>query len=149
MCWIFVRTERSLLLPEDFAVVSFGEMIFFFLRQLVSAEGSNVSDGASQCTDSMARNEAKHDRVDHATPGHGNGGNAPLSHDDTLTETESIMSGRRGHRLHKGSRHRSERYERYDGYNGKLDTRCVCRTLIFFFYGRLYYFTLVRFVKPF
>ncbi|XP_071557191.1 segment polarity protein dishevelled homolog DVL-3 isoform X1 [Temnothorax nylanderi] len=85
---------------------------------LVSAEGSNVSDGASQCTDSMAHSEAKHDRVDHATPGHGNRGNAPLSHDDTLTETESIISSRQGHHLHKSSRHHSEKYEKYNKYNG-------------------------------
>ncbi|XP_024882068.1 segment polarity protein dishevelled homolog DVL-3-like [Temnothorax curvispinosus] len=85
---------------------------------LVSAEGSNVSDGASQCTDSMAHSEAKHDRVDHTTPGHGNRGNAPLSHDDTLTETESIISSRQGHHLHKSSRHHSEKYEKYNKYNG-------------------------------
>jgi len=87
---------------------------------LVSAEGSNVSDGASQCTDSIAHSEAKHDRVDHTTPGHGNRGNAPLSHDDTLTETESIISSRQGHHLHKSSRHHSEKYEKYNKYNGKL-----------------------------
>ncbi|XP_018341514.1 PREDICTED: segment polarity protein dishevelled homolog DVL-3 isoform X1 [Trachymyrmex septentrionalis] len=85
---------------------------------LVSAEGSNVSDGASQCTDSMAHSEAKHDRIDHAIPGHGNRGNAPLSHDDTLTETESIISSRQGHHLHKSSRHHSEKYEKYNKYNG-------------------------------
>ncbi|XP_028046813.1 segment polarity protein dishevelled homolog DVL-3 isoform X1 [Monomorium pharaonis] len=85
---------------------------------LVSAEGSNVSDGASQCTDSMAHSEAKHDRVDHATPGHGNRGNPSLSHDDTLTETESIISSRQGHHLHKSLRHHSEKYEKYNKYNG-------------------------------
>ncbi|XP_011703711.1 PREDICTED: segment polarity protein dishevelled homolog DVL-3 isoform X2 [Wasmannia auropunctata] len=85
---------------------------------LVSAEGSNVSDGASQCTDSVVHSEAKHDRVDHTTPGHGNRGNAPLSHDDTLTETESIISSRQGHHLHKSSRHHSEKYEKYNKYNG-------------------------------
>ncbi|XP_070167215.1 segment polarity protein dishevelled homolog DVL-3 isoform X2 [Polyergus mexicanus] len=85
---------------------------------LVSAEGSNVSDGASQCTDSMAHSEAKHDRADHMTSGHGNRGTAPLSHDDTLTETESIISSRQGHHLHKSSRHHSEKYEKYNKYNG-------------------------------
>ncbi|XP_020279908.1 segment polarity protein dishevelled homolog DVL-3 isoform X2 [Pseudomyrmex gracilis] len=85
---------------------------------LVSAEGSNVSDGASQCTDSMAHSEAKHERVDHITPGHGNRPTAPLSHDDTLTETESIISSRQGHHLHKSSRHHSEKYEKYNKYNG-------------------------------
>lgn len=92
----------------------------YFLWQLVSAEGSNVSDGASQCTDSMAHSEAKHDRVDHVTPGHGNRGTAPLSHDDTLTETESIISSRQGHHLHKSARHHSEKYEKYNKYNGTI-----------------------------
>ncbi|XP_048267325.1 segment polarity protein dishevelled homolog DVL-3 isoform X3 [Bombus affinis] len=85
---------------------------------LVSAEGSNVSDGASQCTDSVAHSEAKHDRVDHVTPGHTNRGPPPLSHDDTLTETESITSSRQGHHLHKSSRHHSDKYEKYNKYNG-------------------------------
>ncbi|CAK9812844.1 Segment polarity protein dishevelled homolog DVL-3 [Anthophora plagiata] len=86
---------------------------------LVSAEGSNVSDGASQCTDSVAHSEVKHDRVvDHVTPGHTNRGPPPLSHDDTLTETESITSSRQGHHLHKGSRHHADKYEKYNKYNG-------------------------------
>ncbi|OAD59771.1 Segment polarity protein dishevelled like protein DVL-3 [Eufriesea mexicana] len=85
---------------------------------LVSAEGSNVSDGASQCTDSVAHSEVKHDRVDHVTPGHTNRGPPPLSHDDTLTETESITSSRQGHHLHKSSRHHSDKYEKYNKYNG-------------------------------
>lgn len=68
----------------------------------------------------MAHSEAKHDRVDHVTPGHGNRGTAPLSHDDTLTETESIISSRQGHHLHKSSRHHSEKYEKYNKYNGML-----------------------------
>ncbi|KOC65563.1 Segment polarity protein dishevelled like protein DVL-3 [Habropoda laboriosa] len=85
---------------------------------LVSAEGSNVSDGASQCTDSVAHSEVKHDRVDHVTPGHTNRGPPPLSHDDTLTETESITSSRQGHHLHKSSRHHTDKYEKYNKYNG-------------------------------
>ncbi|XP_076389250.1 segment polarity protein dishevelled isoform X5 [Megachile rotundata] len=85
---------------------------------LVSAEGSNVSDGASQCTDSVAHSEAKHDRVDHVTPGHTNRGPPPLSHDDTLTETESMISSQQGHHLHKSSRHHSDKYEKYNKYNG-------------------------------
>lgn len=96
---------------------------------MVCAEGSNVSDGASLCTDHSvaAHSEAKHDRVNHTTPGHGNrgGGSAPISHDDnnTLTETESIISSRQGHHqhhLHKSSRHHSEKYEKYNKYNGTL-----------------------------
>lgn len=90
----------------------------------MSAEGSNVSDGASQCTDSVAHSEAKHDRVDHVTPGHTNRGPPPLSHDDTLTETESITSSRQGHHLHKSSRHHSDKYEKYNKYNGMLLVLC-------------------------
>ncbi|XP_012282882.1 segment polarity protein dishevelled homolog DVL-3 isoform X2 [Orussus abietinus] len=85
---------------------------------LVSAEGSNVSDGASQCTDSVAHSEAKHDRIDHVTPGHTTRGLPPPSHDDTLTETESIISSRQSHHLHKTSRHHADKYERYNKYNG-------------------------------
>ena len=88
--------------------------------QLVSAEGSNVSDGASQCTDTVPHQEPKHDRVDHVTPGHTNRPPLPLSHDDTLTETESIISSRQGHHLHKTTRHHTEKYEKYNKYNGKL-----------------------------
>ncbi|XP_015124461.1 segment polarity protein dishevelled homolog DVL-3 isoform X1 [Diachasma alloeum] len=85
---------------------------------LVSAEGSNVSDGASQCTDSVAHSEAKHDRVDHVPPGITSRGPPALSHDDTLTETESIISSRQGHHLHKNSKHHSDKYEKYNKYNG-------------------------------
>ncbi|KAF7413384.1 hypothetical protein HZH68_001873 [Vespula germanica] len=85
---------------------------------LVSAEGSNVSDGVSHCTDSVAHSDVKHDRVDHVTPGHTNRGPPPLSHDDTLTETESIISSRQGHHLHKSSRHHTDKYEKYNKYNG-------------------------------
>ncbi|KAK0080807.1 hypothetical protein PV325_013301, partial [Microctonus aethiopoides] len=84
---------------------------------LVSAEGSNVSDGTSQCTDSVAHSEAKHDRVDHVPPGLTSRGGPPaLSHDDTLTETESIISSRQGHHhLHKSSKHHSDKYAKYNG----------------------------------
>ncbi|XP_008550418.1 segment polarity protein dishevelled homolog DVL-3 isoform X1 [Microplitis demolitor] len=85
---------------------------------LVSAEGSNVSDGASQCTDSVAHTDAKHDRVDHVPPGLTNRGPPALSHDDTLTETESIISSRQGHHLHKSSKHHADKYEKYSKYNG-------------------------------
>lgn len=87
------------------------------LFQLVSAEGSNVSDGASQCTDSVAHSEVKHDRVDVA-PGLTGRAPPPLSHDDTLTETESIISSRQGHHLHKASRHHPDKYDKYNKYNG-------------------------------
>lgn len=89
--------------------------------QLVSAEGSNVSDGGvSQCTDSVAHLEAKHDRVDHVAPSHhpNRAAPLPLSHDDTLTETESIISSRQGHHLNKSSRHHTDKYEKFNKYNG-------------------------------
>ena len=89
-----------------------------FMFQLVSAEGSNVSDGTSQCTDTAPHQEPKHDRVDHVTPGHTNRAPLPLSHEDTLTETESIISSRQGHHLHKTSRHHTDKYEKYNKYNG-------------------------------
>ncbi|XP_008215912.1 segment polarity protein dishevelled homolog DVL-3 isoform X2 [Nasonia vitripennis] len=85
---------------------------------LVSAEGSNVSDGASQCTDTVPHQDPKHDRVDHVTPGHTNRAQLSLSHEDTLTETESIISSRQGHHLHKSSRHHTDKYEKYNKYNG-------------------------------
>ncbi|XP_051164295.1 segment polarity protein dishevelled homolog DVL-3 isoform X1 [Leptopilina boulardi] len=87
---------------------------------LVSAEGSNVSDGTSQCTESVAHGEQKHDHVDHVhgAPGLTTRGPLSLSHDDTLTETESIISSRQGHHLHKTSRHHADKYEKYHKYNG-------------------------------
>ncbi|XP_014211768.1 segment polarity protein dishevelled homolog DVL-3 [Copidosoma floridanum] len=98
---------------------------------LVSAEGSNVSDGASQCTDTIPHQDVKHvDRVavmDHVTPGHTTSMTTttttsrpplPIGHDDTMTETESIISSRQGgHHLHKSSRHHTDKYEKYK-YNG-------------------------------
>lgn len=89
---------------------------------MVSAEGSNVSDGTSQCTESVAHGEQKHDHVDHVhgAPGLTTRGPLSLSHDDTLTETESIISSRQGHHLHKTSRHHTDKYEKYHKYNGML-----------------------------
>lgn len=84
-----------------------------------------MSDGASQCTDTVPHQEPvpKHDRVDHVTPGHTNRPPLPpLSHADTLTETESIISSRQGHHLHKSSRHHTDKYEKYHKYNGRLIT---------------------------
>lgn len=85
------------------------------------AEGSNVSDGASQCTDSVAHSDAKHDRVDHVPPGIINRGGPPttISQDDTLTETESIISSRQGHHMHKNTKHHADKYEKYNKFNGK------------------------------
>ena len=87
---------------------------------MVSAEGSNVSDGASQCTDLVAHGEPKHDRVDHVAPGLTIRDPLPISHDDTITETESIISSRPGHHLHKPTRHQADKYEKYNKYNGRL-----------------------------
>ncbi|CAG9789895.1 unnamed protein product [Diatraea saccharalis] len=55
---------------------------------LVSAEGSNPSDGASQCTDS---NAGKGKQNTHGVP------SAPLTR-DTCTDTDSTISSRPGHR---------------------------------------------------
>ncbi|XP_041968753.1 segment polarity protein dishevelled homolog DVL-3 isoform X2 [Aricia agestis] len=55
---------------------------------LVSAEGSNPSDGASQCTDS---NAGKGKQNVHGAP------TAPLTR-DTCTDTDSTISSRPGHR---------------------------------------------------
>ncbi|KAI8427229.1 hypothetical protein MSG28_014827 [Choristoneura fumiferana] len=55
---------------------------------LVSAEGSNPSDGASQCTDS---NAGKGKPAAHGAP------SAPLTR-DTCTDTDSTISSRPGHR---------------------------------------------------
>ncbi|XP_061726050.1 uncharacterized protein LOC133531699 isoform X1 [Cydia pomonella] len=55
---------------------------------LVSAEGSNPSDGASQCTDS---NAGKAKTAAHGAP------SAPLTR-DTCTDTDSTISSRPGHR---------------------------------------------------
>ncbi|KAL7288933.1 hypothetical protein TKK_0016897 [Trichogramma kaykai] len=92
---------------------------------LVLAEGSNQSDGASQCTDTAPQQDHPkgphhHDKVDHVTPGHTTRPPLPpLSHDDTLTETESIMSSRHhGQHLHKSARHHADKYEKYNKYNG-------------------------------
>ncbi|XP_023709119.1 segment polarity protein dishevelled homolog DVL-3 isoform X2 [Cryptotermes secundus] len=86
---------------------------------LVSAEGSNVSDGTSQCTDSVVHSDVK---VPIDRPGdphvinpiHGGRTNVE---DTTCTETESIISCRQGHHnVHKGSRpHHGDKYNKYNG----------------------------------
>lgn len=69
----------------------------------------------------MAHTDAKHDRVDHVPPGLTNRGPPTMSHDDTLTETESIISSRQGHHhLHKSSKHHADKYEKYSKYNGRF-----------------------------
>ncbi|XP_021914932.1 segment polarity protein dishevelled homolog DVL-3 isoform X3 [Zootermopsis nevadensis] len=86
---------------------------------LVSAEGSNVSDGTSQCTDSVAHSDIKVpvDRPGDPhiiNPVHGGRTNVE---DTTCTETESIISSRLGHHnIHKGSRpHHGDKYSKYNG----------------------------------
>ncbi|KAJ8683053.1 hypothetical protein QAD02_018845 [Eretmocerus hayati] len=80
---------------------------------LVTAEGSNTSDGASQCTETAPHQETKYNRNDHVTPGHTNRPPLPLSRDDTLTETDSIISSGQGRHLHRMSKH--EKYNRFNG----------------------------------
>ncbi|XP_049783955.1 segment polarity protein dishevelled homolog DVL-3 isoform X1 [Schistocerca cancellata] len=88
---------------------------------LVSAEGSNISDGTSQCTESVAPSDIKVPLERSAdihiiNPVHGGRTNIE---DTTCTETESIISSRQGHHnIHKGSRHHGDKYEKYNKYNG-------------------------------
>ncbi|KAK7602573.1 hypothetical protein V9T40_008162 [Parthenolecanium corni] len=75
---------------------------------LVSAEGSNVSDGgASQCTDSVAR------IADHGSP-------RPNNDDLMSTETESLASSKPAvhHMPKERMRPPVDRYEKYHKYNG-------------------------------
>ncbi|KAF4530021.1 hypothetical protein B566_EDAN009197 [Ephemera danica] len=108
---------------------------------LVSAEGSSVSDrsdGASQCTDSAAHCDTKHERspidivVDTQPPGFRLPPNPAViktrtMEDSTCTETESIISSRPGKFAlaltggpagPRGARHHAEKYEKYIKYNG-------------------------------
>ncbi|KAK7793217.1 hypothetical protein R5R35_009168 [Gryllus longicercus] len=88
---------------------------------LVSAEGSNVSDGTSQCTESVTHSDMKVP-LDRQTDMHiVNTVHNPRTtlEDTTCTETESIISSRQGHHnIHKGSRHHGDKYEKYNKYNG-------------------------------
>ncbi|KAG8235724.1 hypothetical protein J437_LFUL016359 [Ladona fulva] len=96
---------------------------------LVSAEGSNVSDGTSQCTESVAHSDVKVPlerglEVQPPPPFHiGNVGHVGRTNieDSTCTETESIISSRQGHHnIHKPSRHHADKYDKFNKYNGKL-----------------------------
>lgn len=80
---------------------------------LVSAEGSNVSDGgASTCTDNVQR------LPDHGT-GHINQRNNNNADDLTCTETESLASSKPVHHISKDRmRPLHDRYEKYHKYNG-------------------------------
>ncbi|XP_066997282.1 segment polarity protein dishevelled homolog DVL-3 isoform X2 [Anabrus simplex] len=92
---------------------------------LVSAEGSNVSDGTSQCTESVAHSDVKVplDRTGEMhiiNPVHG--GRTNLE-DTTCTETESIISSRQGLRINGHSKHRSGHgYESSSMLSSDLET---------------------------
>ncbi|XP_049883300.1 segment polarity protein dishevelled homolog DVL-3 [Pectinophora gossypiella] len=79
---------------------------------LVSAEGSNPSDGASQCTDS---NAGKGKANQHGAP------TAPLTR-DTCTDTESTISSRPGHRASCDKyKYRGLRINGHSKYNHGLE----------------------------
>lgn len=84
---------------------------------MVAAEGG--SDGASHCTETVPHIDNNHDRVDHMAPGQIIRTPFSISHNDTISETESIISDRHGHHLHKNLRHHSDKYEKYNKYNGR------------------------------
>ncbi|XP_063219912.1 segment polarity protein dishevelled homolog DVL-3 isoform X1 [Bacillus rossius redtenbacheri] len=88
---------------------------------LVSADGSNVSDGTSQCTDSVTHSDIKVP-VDRTTESHVTNplraGRANVE-ETTYTETESIISSRQGcHNVHKGFRQHGEKFDKYNKYDG-------------------------------
>ncbi|VVD03938.1 unnamed protein product [Leptidea sinapis] len=79
---------------------------------LVSAEGSNPSDGASQCTDS---NAGKTKQTVHNAP------TAPLTR-DTCTDTDSTISSRPGHRASCDKyKYRGLRINGHSKYNHGLE----------------------------
>uniref|UniRef100_A0A146M1Z2 Segment polarity protein dishevelled DVL-3 n=1 Tax=Lygus hesperus TaxID=30085 RepID=A0A146M1Z2_LYGHE len=82
---------------------------------LVSAEGSNLSDGTSQCTESASHSDGKNPGDRSKEPHHSH----PLHHQDdlTCTETESIMSSRPGGHHH----HDPRSHDKYHKYNGKIN----------------------------
>ncbi|XP_014241712.1 segment polarity protein dishevelled homolog DVL-3 [Cimex lectularius] len=92
---------------------------------LVSAEGSNLSDGTSQCTESASHSDGKNPPDRHKDNHHGHG--SRMNQDDlTCTETESIISSRPGgHHHHEPRVH--DKYHKYNGVkmngHGKLPLR--------------------------
>ncbi|XP_054268021.1 segment polarity protein dishevelled homolog DVL-3 isoform X2 [Macrosteles quadrilineatus] len=89
---------------------------------LVSAEGSNVSDGTSQCTESAGHSDGKNQPERAAEPPPINATHTVRTNTDdlTCTETESIISSRPGghHNIHKEARPHVDKYEKYHKYNG-------------------------------
>ncbi|BES92425.1 Segment polarity protein dishevelled [Nesidiocoris tenuis] len=81
---------------------------------LVSSEGSNVSDGTSQCTESASHSDGKNPG-DRSKEPHSHG--SRLQDDLTCTETESIMSSRPGGHHH----HDPRSHDKYHKYNGKIN----------------------------
>ncbi|KAK9505294.1 hypothetical protein O3M35_009384 [Rhynocoris fuscipes] len=78
---------------------------------LVSAEGSNVSDGTSQCTESASHSDGKNQPERHKDHHIGHGHPEDLAY----TETESVTSSRPG--AHHGH-HESRGHDKYHKYNG-------------------------------
>lgn len=89
---------------------------------LVSAEGSNVSDGTSQGTESAGHSDNKPQQERAVEPPMVNSTHIPRTNppdDLTCTETESIISSRPGHHnIHKEPRPHVDKYEKYHKYNG-------------------------------
>ncbi|XP_018914936.1 segment polarity protein dishevelled homolog DVL-1 isoform X2 [Bemisia tabaci] len=91
---------------------------------LVSAEGSNVSDGTSQCTESAEHSDGKNQtdrpKPEPSLPPLNLMPPASAPEDLTCTETESIISSRPGlHTLHKEpARQLMNKYEKYQYHNG-------------------------------
>ncbi|XP_046672895.1 segment polarity protein dishevelled homolog DVL-3 isoform X3 [Homalodisca vitripennis] len=91
---------------------------------LVSAEGSNVSDGTSQCTESAGGHsdgKPQPERAAEPPPILNSTHTVRTNTDDlTCTETESIISSRPGghHNIHKEPRPHVDKYEKYHKYNG-------------------------------
>lgn len=88
---------------------------------LVSADGSNVSDGTSQCTESAGHSDGKTTQDRSAEMQISNQTHTVRTNtgDLTCTETESIISSRPGHHnIHKEPRPHVDKYEKYHKYNG-------------------------------
>ncbi|RZF39828.1 hypothetical protein LSTR_LSTR000476 [Laodelphax striatellus] len=89
---------------------------------LVSAEGSNASEGTSQGTESAGHSDTKaqQERTVDQPPIINSMHTVRTNTDDlTCTETESIISSRPGHHnMHKEPRQPMDKYEKYHKYNG-------------------------------
>ncbi|XP_014279981.1 segment polarity protein dishevelled homolog DVL-3 isoform X3 [Halyomorpha halys] len=94
---------------------------------LVSADGSNVSDGTSQCTESASHSDGKSHPERHKDIPHGGAHSSHhhVSNDLSCTETESVISSRPGgHHGHHESRIH-DKYHKYNGHkvNGHVKSR--------------------------